>query len=347
MAAAPRICILFEFREGPWGGGNQFLKALWKELGERGRAEEDPELADVLLVNSHHDLARAAALARRAGPKVIVHRVDGPVGLIRGRDDEVDRVLYRFNRAAAAGTIFQSEWSRQANAQRGLRPARQTVIFNAPDPAIFHPDPAQAPPQPPTRLIATSWSPNPRKGFDFYDWLDRNLDFERFEMTFVGQSPIRFRNIRMVEPLASAALADELRAHHIFITGSRTDPCSNSLLEALHCGLPALALHDGGHPELIGTGGETFTRFDEAPAKLERIAAGYAGYRARIDVPSLAGVVDRYLAFMDATHAAAAAAAPRGRLPLWVAGALGRALEHPVSKRALAAVSGVSGGRLP
>ena len=293
------ICILFPFKEGPWGGGNQFLKALRGELERRDLSEPDPARAGVVLVAQWQGLLRAATLRVRDPHKPIVHRVDGPVALIRGGDQEYDDIIYRFNALAANGTIFQSDWSREANLNAGMTPARQTTIVNAPDPHIFSRD-GKRPFEPSrrTRLVATSWSGNPRKGFDLYSWLDANLDFDRYEMSFIGNSPVRFRNIRSVPPLDSAALAAELKEHDIYLTGSRFDPCSNSLLEALHCGLPAVAIRHGGHPELIKSGGETFEQFSEVPALLDRIVESYADYQRRIDVRPFSQVVDDYVEFM-------------------------------------------------
>jgi glycosyltransferase involved in cell wall biosynthesis len=342
-----RIHILFEFVDGPWGGGNQFLKALRNEISARDRLASAPEAADVILANSHHRLADLARLRSRHPEKAIVHRVDGPIGLIRNRDHEVDRILYRVNRALADGTIFQSQWSRRENLEAGMRPpGATTVIFNAPDPALFHAAEPGARGQR-VRLVATSWSPNPRKGFDFYSWLDGNLDFDRFELTFVGNSPVTFKNVRVLKPLPSAELADELRRHDVFLTGSRSDPCSNSLLEALHCGLPALARRDGGHPELIGEGGETFVEFPEALAKLDAIAGRLEEYHARIRLPSIGEVAEQYLAFMTDVHERRSAQPVERSSRLLGIRALAKGLEHPVSKRLIAAGSAVTRQRLP
>ena len=43
------------------------------------------------------------------------------------------------------------------------------------------------------RLVASSWSDNPRKGAETLAWLDRNLDPDRFELTFAGRPPTRVR----------------------------------------------------------------------------------------------------------------------------------------------------------
>jgi glycosyltransferase involved in cell wall biosynthesis len=121
-------------------------------------------------------------------------------------------------------------------------------------------------------------------------------------MSFIGNSPVRFQNVRTVAPLDSRALAEELRQHDVYVTASRFDPCSNSLLEALHCGLPALAIRHGGHPDLIKAGGETFADFSEAPALLDRIVESYEDYQRRIDVKPFSAVVDEYVDFMWRTR---------------------------------------------
>ena len=47
----------------------------------------------------------------------------------------------------------------------------------------------------------------------------------------------------------------------MFITASQNDPCSNSLIEAVSCGLQCLALNSGGHKEIVTN--ESFLFSDE------------------------------------------------------------------------------------
>src|SRR5205823_8645786 len=145
------------------------------------------------------------------------------------------------------------------------------------------------------RVIATGWSDNPRKGADILRWLDRNLDFDSFELTFAGRTGAAFERIRVVGPLASQPLADLLRAHDAYLATSRDDPCSNALLEALASGLPAAFLRSGGHPELVGEGGIGFEELEELPSVLGRLREELPERRARIHVPPLGDVADRYL----------------------------------------------------
>ncbi len=49
-----RIHILFDFKSGAYGGGNQFLKALCQFFTDSNYYCNDPNNADVILINSHH-----------------------------------------------------------------------------------------------------------------------------------------------------------------------------------------------------------------------------------------------------------------------------------------------------
>jgi glycosyltransferase involved in cell wall biosynthesis len=90
-------------------------------------------------------------------------------------------------------------------------------------------------------------------------------------------------------------VADLLRAHDVYVAPSRNDPCSNALLEALACGLPAVYRRSGGHPELVGEGGLGFSSPEELPAVLDRLVDELEERRAAIRIPTLAEVADRYL----------------------------------------------------
>jgi glycosyltransferase involved in cell wall biosynthesis len=169
------------------------------------------------------------------------------------------------------------------------------VIPNTVDPEIFYPPASRGSRDGRLRVIATSWSDNPRKGGDILAWLDENLDFSEFEVTFAGNTSARFKRIRVVGPLASEPLADLLREHDVYIAPSRDDPCSNALLEALACGLPAAFLRSGGHPELVGEGGVGFDAAEELPGVLEQLREQLEERRAAIRVPALSDVASRYL----------------------------------------------------
>ena len=90
-------------------------------------------------------------------------------------------------------------------------------------------------------------------------------------MTFAGntQATVREHSRRRAacRPSAGRSLARTRRLPR----ASRDDPCSNALLEALACGLPAAYLRSGGHPELVGEAGIGFDEPEELPAVLARL----------------------------------------------------------------------------
>jgi glycosyltransferase involved in cell wall biosynthesis len=292
------LAIFHEFHEPPYGGGNQFLLALLGELRRRGLSIETNRLSGqtpACLFNSFNfDFVRLRRFAREEAR--MVHRVDGPVGVYRGFDDGTDARIFRLNAQLADATVFQSRWSLERHRELGVELREPVVIHNTVDPSIFYPPPErESIDARPLRVVATSWSSNPRKGADLLRQLDRDHDPARVRVTFVGNSDVTFERIRTLAAVPSRELAEILRTHDVYLATSRDDPCSNALLEALACGLPAAYLRSGGHPELVGEGGIGFDEAAELPDVLEQLRAELPQLRARIRVPTLVDVADRYL----------------------------------------------------
>src|SRR5712691_230184 len=222
--------VFHEYAPPPSGGGNQFIRALTRELERRGLSVEGNRISggtQACLFNSFNfDAARLRRFARE-GVRM-VHRVDGPIGVYRGFDDGTDRRILELNRAFADATVFQSRFSLEKHAELGLELRAPVLIPNAPDPSIFYP-PVESSPLAGRRLrvIATSWSDNPRKGAEVLAWIDRHLGVDSFEVTFAGRTEAQFERIRVVGPLGSQSLAHLLRAQDVYLAPSRDDPCSN------------------------------------------------------------------------------------------------------------------------
>ena len=292
------LALFHDFEPAPAGGGHQFLRALVREVESRGLTVEIDRVSGgttACLFNSFNfDFARVRRFARDGCR--MVHRMDGPIGVYRGFDDGTDARIAAINAELADATILQSRYSLAKHAEIGIELRAPTVVTNTVDPAIFHPPETREPLEGrPLRVIASSWSQNPRKGADVLAWLDRNLDPADATVTFVGQASQPFERVRRVGPLDSHGVAQVLREHDVYLAASRDDPCSNALLEALACGLPAVYLASGGHPELVGDAGVPFDSPEDVPDALVSLAADLDGYRSQIRVPSLAAVTDAYL----------------------------------------------------
>lgn len=293
------IAIFHEFKKPPYGGGNQFLLALKNELQRQGfrvggRVGRDTE---ALLMNSFNFAPEKVKGAKRNYPNLrIVHRLAGPIGIYRGTDTMIDRKTQNLNAELADATIFQSHYSADAYQKLGLEFTHPVVIHNAVDPEIFHPHGRIAPPDGirKIRLIATSWSDNPKKGGPLLLWLDEHLDRNRYTLTFVGRTKAQFKHSKVIDAMPSRELADILRDHDIYIAPSQDDPCSNALLEALACGLPAAFLQSGGHPELVVDAGVPFHGTHDILYALDRIAADWHSYHDLIRIDSLEVVGKKY-----------------------------------------------------
>lgn len=295
------LALFHDFEPPPSGGGHQFLRALVGELERRGLRVEHGRVSGgtrACLFNSFNfEFARLRRFAR--DDCRMVHRVDGPIGAYRGFDDGTDARIAAVNAELADATVLQSDFSLAKHRELGIALREPVVVRNTVDPSIFHPPDAREPLDArPLRVIASSWSQNPRKGSELLAWLDREVDPKRVAITFVGQTQETFARVRHVAPVDSHGVARLLRAHDVYLAPSRDDPCSNALLEALACGLPAAYLDSGGHPELVGEGGLPFREPEDVPGVLDRLAADLGGFRARITVPELRDVADAYLSVL-------------------------------------------------
>jgi len=291
-----KINILYNFLDGPYGGGNQFLKALRNEFMIKGVYEDNPMLADIIIVNSKDNLDKAELLAKKYHKKCI-HRIDGVFSLYRGESEKYnDELVYNFSKHYASGIIYQSQWSKTSHYTNGALPhSNEAIIYNAVNPEIFYP---KLKSNNKIKLITTSWSSNYRKGFHYLEYLDNNLDFSKFDYTFIGNSPINFKNINLHPPQPSIELAQILQLHDIFITGTENDTCSNSLLEALTCKLPVIALDSGGSPELVKKGGELFNSKEDLIPLINKISNNLPQYISNIEIDSIEDIANQYLNFI-------------------------------------------------
>ena len=240
----------------------------------------------------------------------VVQRIDGPINLYRRTPDSMalDDLCFDLNARYAHATVIQSAYTRKALAQSGYTPVRPVIIHNAVDPTIFYPA-KEALPAPgknePLRIVAASWSDNPGKGAAVYRWLDawagrcasRWGDCWQEEagvrLTFVGRITSELKHWKTIEAIPSTDLADIYRAHHVYLTASRDDSCSNALIEAQVCGLPAVYFSSGGNPEIVEFGGVPFTNPAQLPAIFALLHANLHVYRAIVNPPTMPDVARR------------------------------------------------------
>tara|TARA_Y100001935_G_C17307448_1_gene513288 strand:- start:3011 stop:3979 length:969 start_codon:yes stop_codon:yes gene_type:complete len=294
-----KIHIIMDFQSGPWGGGNQFLKALRENLKKKNIYTDDPEKSDIAIFNSHHALKRAVKYKIKFPEKYLIHRVDGPMSYRGKPGEKLDSKIFNINSKISDGTIFQSEWSKKENIKQGMNiDSPDIVIHNAPDPNIFFPSKQNLTKiNKKIKLISTSWSNSQNKGFDIYHYIDNNLDFDKYEMTFIGRVDKPFKNILTLDPIPSGMLSKKLRDHDIFIFASKTEACSNSLLEGIHSGLPCVVRNTSSNPEVLKNNGEVFNNEIEALKKIQIISNKLSYYKRNIKIESLDSITDKLINF--------------------------------------------------
>ena len=281
-----RICIWFEVTNAPWGGGNNFLRALASELRAMGHSvDHRPKRSyDLVLVNAFNrgpgkmmhpshvaQLRRTGRVRlwasavpsvvwnrmRRDGP-AIVHRIDGVAQYVRGFRTRADDIQPAVN-LESDFTIFQTGYCQESCEEFGIRPKNWNVIHNAVNPEWFYPNPDRSRTRSgPIRFMTSSWSDNPRKGFAHMAALSL---VDGVEVRFLGRWPeaINPERVQLLGAKPSPGVGEALRECDAFFHAATNEPCSNAIVEAMATGLPILYLDSGGNKELVGAHGHPMT----------------------------------------------------------------------------------------
>jgi glycosyltransferase involved in cell wall biosynthesis len=288
------VAINMRSTSGPWGGSSVFVSQLRKFLRARGWRTTyrlSPEVDLILLIDPRDDLQLKAF----GMPEIIAHKQRHPHVRVVHRVNECDQrkatkfmdpLLAEANQHADL-TIFIAEWLRDYHAARWFDTARpHAVVYNGAD-AVFHPI-GQRPwnANEPMRVVTHHWSDNPLKGFDIYEQVDRLIaegKLPGFELWIVGRWPknITWKCARTFPPQAGRALADRLRECHLYLTGTRWEPCGMHHVEGAQCGLPLVYHEDGGG--VVEAGRKYGIGYRENVAEaLQAARADYAGLRTRL-----------------------------------------------------------------
>jgi glycosyltransferase involved in cell wall biosynthesis len=298
-----KINIFFDIQDGSRGGANQFLRALRNEFDQRGIYETDPLKADVVILNSYHKLDEIFSFMITKPEAILIHRLGPVFHYHRGKAWKLyDWFIIRFANALTDGIIFQSEWSHKEAKTLGLKKStKTTIIHNTADGSIFNQGKAKAYPDTNRRfrLITSSNSDNREKGSDYFEFLDKHLDFTKYEMTFVGRSKSEFTNIKYIPPQEPKKLAELLKSADAYVSPVRNEACSNAILEAFACRLPVIALDDSSNPEIVGTAGELFRDIPTLIERIEQVRNNYDQYIKAIKIQTMTGVAGQYTKFIN------------------------------------------------
>jgi hypothetical protein len=293
-----KIALGMRLQTGPFGGGNRFGTALTTHLRAQGWSVvfdlEDRDI-DLIVLTDPRDTIRSSAFQVRhilryltevRQEALVVHRVN-ECDERKGGNGPMNALLRQAN-PVADHTIFVSAWLRDLFQAGGWPCPSVGVIRNGADPTIFN-DTGHIPWDGVStlRLVTHHWGANWLKGFDLYEQIDHILERpewrDRISFTYIGNLPegFRFRNARHIPPLNGQALADALRGHHVYVTGSQFEPGGNHQNEGAACGLPLLYRDSGSMPEYCQGYGLVLAG-DRLEATIEEMMKRYSFFRARM-----------------------------------------------------------------
>jgi len=292
-----RISIGSKVVDGPWGGGNLFVKNLSSYLKSKGNEViydlSKPNI-DLILLTDPRSRKESSSTFNHIEIQKYKELVNENVIVVQ-RINECDERKFTNNinkyyleaSHCADHIVFVSSWLRDIYLNLGMRKEKTSVILAGANKAIFNDFNSKINiGNEKVNLVTHHWSAHKNKGFEIYSKIDSLISkskwSEKLNFTYIGNmnSDYNFLNSQIIEPLAGDELANELKKHHIYITGSINEPSGNHHIEAAQCGLPILYKSSGGIPEYCEGFGLSFD--NDLEIKLEEMINNYDTYREKM-----------------------------------------------------------------
>lgn len=246
-----KILINRKIIEGPWGGGNNFVKSIYEKLSFSGY-ELVHTLVDnidlIIMIDPRYDESGISINEifryKKKFPNVkILHRINECDA--RKNTEHMDQLLLQCS-TINTKTIFVSNWIKNYFNNKGWACKNQSVLYNGVDEDFFKVN-YQEKNDEVLKVVTHHWSNNYLKGFDVYEFLDYlSTKNDKISFTYIGRDRGTFSNSKTIPPLHGKALADELCKYDVYISASRHDPGPNHVLESVAVGLPTYVHAEGG-----------------------------------------------------------------------------------------------------
>ena len=252
-----RIHFTYRHVEKPWGGANNFIRALRNELLRSGKfalTDSLDETCDIVFMNQlgmgpgngrgRHRLRDVRRAAGRDGRQVIVRAVNlnrhafpmGPRNIMFGSlEDRATIALLNM----ADKVVFQSAYQAGVFAAAGYQGTNSQVVHNGADPSFWNeraPTPLGAGA---LRIVSATASDRATKR---HDLIARASMVPGMEVLHCGAWPkaVNPGNVRLLGTLTRFEMAELYAGAHLFMHPAVKDPCPNAVFEAVCAGLPVL-----------------------------------------------------------------------------------------------------------
>lgn len=295
---------------GPWGGGNKTLTAITDKMIQLGHqvAYDLEEDIDVIFCFDPRPNNKGVWYQDFINYKSknnnckIIQRV-GDIGT-HGKPDLTKLVTQTSQ--ISDFLIFPSDWARQAIE---FNKKNYDIILNKPLEEFYKNRIESYEILEKVKIVTHHWSTNPMKGFHIYKALgDKIIDGLKInglecEFTYIGRYPEENRSngIKIIEPIDTLSLSEELPEHHIYLTASLGEAGANHVLEAMAAGLPVVYHQMGGSiPEYCaGYGLEYGNNLDELMSALAQITKNYKHFKRKKYTSKMSDSIDEYCSIIE------------------------------------------------
>ena len=267
-----------KINQNSWGGGNSFLKIIYKFLRREGHnvyfdlSSKDLDAIFIIDPRSNNSTLAFPIIdvinycLFKNNKTLIIHRINECNSKRYNSRIDIDNLLKKTNKFADH-TIFVSKWLKNQKIWAKKNNVNSSVIMNGSDKKIYNTKGKKYwRKKDKFKIVTHQWSNNWNKGFGYYKKLDKLLDLpywkSKIQFSFIGNLPdgLELKNTKIIKPLNEKLLASELKKHDGYITGSKFEPGSNHQNEAALCGLPLFYIDHSSMPEYCRDYGKSFNK---------------------------------------------------------------------------------------
>lgn len=282
-----RIFFAYKHTDKPWGGANNFIRSLYNELLKNSNfiVHHDINFHSDILFFSHlsygpgnveqgsnklYSFSEVKKLKEKSGAKLIVRAVNlhinaeppniitFPLYLMNGLVSDLETVKLL---NLADYVIFQSEFQRLFFKKWGYRGKNNTVIHNGAPEIFKNRNFSVGEIHDPLRLVSNS----NYKTFKRHEIIAKMSLLDGINIIHIGNWSRKIKNHRVDirGTLTHKEIVEIYKNADYLLHPAINDPCPNSIIEALHFGLPVIySDNEGSSHELVRGNGTVIDEND-------------------------------------------------------------------------------------